>query len=199
MRYRLAALMLMAVLLLMCAMTLPAAPVPEHVSAVLDIGPPPESMTADEFCKQAIRGMTHPRGGLWDIKNNAVVKKLPSFARLKKEEVDPWLAKNLRIKEEKGGRHLRLTFWAGTRAEQVTILNALLQAYTAQMKQTIKPHEEVLQLLEKQASDCARNSKTYSKERELWQKREAGLKVAMAPIKATIAQLRQIAVVKWAK
>ncbi|MHB1426033.1 MAG: hypothetical protein ACYC3I_22960 [Gemmataceae bacterium] len=71
MRYRLAALMLLAVLLLMSVMNLPAAPAPDP-SAVLDIGPPRKDMKADEYRKDMIHRLSDPRGHfLWLVSSTA--------------------------------------------------------------------------------------------------------------------------------
>jgi hypothetical protein len=203
MRYRLAALMLMAVLLLLIAMNLPAAPRPGPVSAILGIGPPDKGRTADEHCEQVVRRLTHyiHGGCLWNVKYDAEVKELPSVARLKEEQVGPWLEKNISAKEENGKRRLRLTFRTGTRSEQVVILNALLHAYIGRTEVSIKICEQALDPSEKRA---ARYAEAIKKEQEpeqiaALQKLEADTRILGAPWRDEIARLKQIAVIKWAK
>ena len=72
------------------------------------------------------------------------MNKLPSVARLK-DDFRPWMVKNLHVTQEDGERRLRLTFRAGSRAEQVVILNALLRVYLKQgVEDSIKIQEESL-------------------------------------------------------
>jgi hypothetical protein len=198
MRYRLAALMLMALLLLMSAMTLPAAPVPDP-SAVLDIGPPPKGKTADEHCKDTIRLLTDPKGYLRILGGYAKRSKQPSVARLK--DVPSWLERDFRVKEEGGGRRLRFTFRAGTRAEQVVLINALLRSYHNGVTQSIKDDEEFLNKFEGKAKEWAEASKEErdpTKKAELQDMAEGMIK-KIAPVRAEVDRAKQIKVIKWAK
>jgi len=167
MRYRLAALMLLAVLPLMGVL---AAPVPEPY-AILDVGPPRKGETAEEYREMEIDRLTLLQSMPAQAWLDPEVKKLPSVARSK----DPWswLAKNLQVKEEQDGRRLRLTFQAGSRAEKAVILNALLRAYIRlTVTEKIQNHEKCIRNMEK---GKPRLAKLLKEERnannlERWQK-----------------------------
>lgn len=124
MRYRLAVLMLLMLLAVLPMMDVLAAPAPDPY-AILDIGPPPKGKTAVQYLKDHIALQTH-LDTLNTVCSYPEVKKLPTISALK--DGRPWLAKNLRVTPEKGGRLLRFTFRAGKRNEQVTIVNAFLRA-----------------------------------------------------------------------
>jgi len=192
----------LAVLPLMNLMKLPAAPVPDP-SAILDIGPPPKGMTAAEHCKDVIERMTHPRGYIFFAGGgDSEMSKLPSLARLK-DEFRPWMVKNIRVTQD-GERRLRVTFRAGTRAEQVVIINALLREYIkGDREQRIKGIEEALRLEEKIATDLEARIESGKEERKSvdeYQKQINSLRTNRFPaLRAEIARVKQIAIIKWAK
>lgn len=206
MRYRLAILMLLLLLAMLPMMYLPAAPAPEPAYAILDIGPPRKSVTAEEHCKERIGCFTnsHRNGYLGIVGAHTEVVKLPSVARLK--DVPSWLAQNIRVKEEKGGRRLRFTFRAGTRAEQVTILNTLLRCHIQEVTETVKDFEKALRRQEEKADWLAKAIKKARdpeeiahlqklEERKSWFLQKGG----GARLREEITRRKQIAVIKWAK
>ncbi|SRR5579885_1462024 len=199
--YRLVVLMLLLLLVVLPVMYLPAAPAPEPAHAILQIGPPPEDMTAEEHCGDVIDRLTKPRGFIWFVGIEPDVVKLPSVAPLK--DVHTWLAKNIRATPEGGGQRLRLTFRAGTRNEQVTIINALLHAYFRQaVTSSIEIQEGALRTdevcvvnLEKR---IASGLQPHMVDR--YKKGINDLRTNRIPATiAKIARLKQVAVVKWAK
>lgn len=195
MRYRLAALMLLAVLPLMNVL---AAPAPEPY-AILDIGPPPKGWSMEKHCKTAIHGQTC-HGTLSVVSCYADVGKLPSVAPFK--DARPWLAENLRITEEEGGRRLRLTFRAGTRDEQVTILNALLRAnlqaraeYVKFREEGLRSHENCVLELEKRIESGQQPNMVDTYQKGIDELRS----IRIPECRAEITRLKQFAVIKWAK
>lgn len=196
MRYRLAVLMLLAALPVMNVL---AAPAPDP-SAILDIGPPPKGETAEQHRKEQIDGLTcHVMLSMaW---SDPEVKKLPSITPMK--DARPWLAKNLRITEAEGGRRLRFTFRAGTRAEQVNILNALLRIYLRQARdERIKFHEEILRRDEKCILELEKRIKSSRDPQEVasYQKGINDLRSIHIPARRTeVARWKQVAVIKWAR
>lgn len=192
MRYCLPALLLFAVLPLL---NVRAAPVPAP-SAVFQLGPPPKGESEEQFRKDQIQGKTsHASLSLWWMYLKE--SKLPSITSRK--DPRPWLAKNLRITEE-NGRRLRFTFQAGTREEQVIILNALLRACLYWHETTIKSTEEIIRMLENQILDLQERSKTNTKEAASYQEDIHELHTKQIPAcRAAIARCKQFAVIKWAK
>ncbi len=198
MRYCVPALLLLAVLPLMN--NLPAAPVPS-ASALLDIGPPPKGMTAADHCKDVIERMIHPRGYIFFAGGgDPEMSKLASLARLK-DEFRPWMVKNIRVTKD-GEHRLRVTFRAGTRAEQVVIINALLREYLKGVERQIKAVEFALREEEK---TIARNEMLIArgtedrKSVEEYRKQNNNLRTNQLPARrAQIARLKQNTVIKWA-
>jgi hypothetical protein len=195
MRYHLAALLLLAVLPLMNVRAAPA-PAP---SAILDIGTPPKGKTAEQYRQQQVEAQTFfvILSMAW---NQPDVRKLPSIASLK--DARPWLAKNLRITEEEGGRRLRLTFRAGTREEQVTILNAVLCANLQTNESAIQYREECIRSFEAGILELEKRieSRQHPDMVETYRKGIDDLRSIQIPeFRAEIARLKQLAVVKWAK
>lgn len=196
MRYRLAALMLLAVLPLMNVL---AAPAPEPY-AILDIGPPPKGETAEQYRKRQIEAPTSPHGlSMWW--SDAGVRKLPSVAAMK--DARPWMAKNLRITEEEGGRRLRFTFQAGTREERVALLNALLRIKLSRDEENIKHGEETLRKHEKTIADAEKHMASGTCPADLiaaYRKGIDELRANQLPeLRTAIARLKQIGVIQWAK
>src|SRR5579871_2723111 len=142
MRIRLAALLILAFLPLINVI---AAPAPDP-SAILDVGPPPKEQAVEDHRKAEIGRLTLAHGMLFNVWRDPDVSKLPSVAPLK--DARSWLAKNLRVMEEDGGSRLRLTFQAGTREEQVVILNALLRVKLRCERECIKDQEGVIRMYE---------------------------------------------------
>jgi hypothetical protein len=196
MRYRLAALMLLAVLPLMRLINLTAAPAPDP-SAILDIGPPPKGETADQYRKRMIEAQIG-RITLCDWMSDSEVKKLSAVAGMK--DPRPWLAKNLRVTEEDGQRRLRFTFRAGTRTEQVVILNALLRINLHAEDGAIKWGEECLRWYDKHISDL---EKCIKRGQEVDTYREAINHIRTIKIPelrdAIDSQKKRLTVIKWAK
>lgn len=194
MRYRLAALTLFVVLPVMNVL---AAPAPDPY-AILDIGPPPKGQTAEEYCKWHIDSLPNLCG--YHARHDPEMKKLPSVTQEKAPWL--WLEKNLRVTPESGGRRLRLTFRAGTRTEQVVILNAFLRVYFRMVvAKRIQSREEGIRIMEagnpRLAKDIKETRNPNSLQRYL-QHWENG-KVAEADFRAEIARLKQVAVTRWAK
>jgi hypothetical protein len=126
------------------------APIPEPF-AVLDLGPPPKGLTADERCKRIVTLLTSRRivpavftkedgkGGAStvvgvkevgpEVLSDPAVHKLPRLAKMSAEEVQTWLRTNLKVEPDGEVGRIRLKFSAGSRAERVVILNGLLRAY----------------------------------------------------------------------
>jgi hypothetical protein len=196
MRYRLPALMLLAVLPLMNVL---GAPAPQPY-AILDIASPPKGKTAEEHCKDLVDRLTNAGGYLWFVGNDPKVGKLSSVAHLK--DLGPWLEKNIRITEEDGGRRLRLTFRAGTRAEQVVIINTLLRYYLRQGVDWRIPGIELA--LRPIVEGAPRIAKLIKEEQDpvrlaRWQKGAEDAIVREADLRDELARLKQVAVIKWAK
>lgn len=203
MRYRLAALMLFAVLPVIDVL---AAPAPEPY-AILEIEPAPKEgsleftgKTPDQYRKERMEGLTYPHCFPLYVWRDPEVRKLPSVAALK----DPryWLSKNFRITPEGEGNRLRVTFRAGNRLEQVTIINSLLRAYLQTGKKRQKflemclhMDEKLLLVYEKEAE----SEKEYN-EVKRYRKWINDLRSDRIPEgRAAIARYKQIAVIKWAK
>ncbi len=195
MHYRVAALMLLAVL---PGMNVLAAPAPAPF-AILDIGPPPKGVTAEQYRKAQIDCLTYPYGMLSMAWCDPEVRMLPSVAPLK--DARPWLVKNLRIAEEVGARHLRLSFQAGNRAEQAAILNALLRVNLRLEKERIELYEKNLRNME---AGTPRLAKLLKEERDgnnlqRYQQEWEASEVRERELRAEIARLKQIDVIRWAK
>lgn len=198
MRYRLAVLILLALLSMMNVL---AAPAPEPAHAILDIGPSPKDMTAEEHCKDLIDRLTNPRGFIWCVGFRPEVSKLPSIARLK--DAYPWLAKNIRVTPEGSGHRLRLTFQAGSRTEQVVIINTLLHVYLKQgPEDSIKNQEKTLRWEEDCVVDLEERIKSGQQPHmdDRYRKEINNLRTNRIPARlAEIARLKQVTVIKWAK
>lgn len=195
MRTRVAFLLLFAV---MPVMNVLAAPAPDPY-AILDIGPPPKEETAEEYRKRLIEGQTF-HGTLCTWWTDPEVRKLPSVARFK--DARPWLVKNLRVTEEEGGRRLRFSFRAGTRAEQVIIINALLRENLSTQEGAIKSYEEGIRWNEKTILELEKRIKSIRdpKEAAPCQKRINQMRSSEIPHRrAEIARLKLFTVIKWAK
>lgn len=195
MRFRLAVLSLFVVLPVLNVLAAPA-PAPY---AILDIGPPPKGETAEQYRKDQIEAQTSPSGlsGWW---SELKAEKLTCITRL--EDPRPWLAKNLRITEEKGGRLLRFTFRAGTRDEQAAILNALLRDNISSHEMSIKGGEECLRTYEKIIVELEQRIKSARNPREAasYQKDIDDLRTIHIPeLRAVIARCKQYAAIKWAR
>jgi hypothetical protein len=201
MRYRLAVLMLFMLLAMLPVMYLPAAPAPEPANAILDIGAPPKWMAADEYCKDVIYRLTDPDCFLWHVGVDTEVSKLPSIAPLKK--ASPWLANHIRVTKEKGGSRLRLTFRAGKRGEQIAILNSLLRYYLRySVEDNIRIGEKQLRWQENCADELERriNSGQHRESVDSYRKGINDLRSKDIPsLRAELARLKQVSVIKWAK
>lgn len=201
MRYRLAVLMLLLLLVLLPMMNVLAAPAPDPLG-ILDIGSPPKDKTADQHLKFQIEFKTD-RHILDTVLSYPEVKKLPSVASLK--EARPWLAKNLRVTPEKGGRLLRLTFRAGKRNEQATIINAFLRASLDWHDiggSSLKCAEEGLRACEKSILDLEQRIASGQQPHmvDTYLKHINRLRYTTIPERrAEIARLKQYAVLKWAR
>jgi hypothetical protein len=196
MRHCLAALMLFAVLPVMNAL---AAPVPESF-AILNIEPSPKGERAEQHRDKVIDNLTYPHGLLLWAWSDPEVRKLPSIAALK--DARYWLSENLRVTWDGEGNRLRLKFRAGTRAEQVVILNALLRAYLRATGERIKFHEEALRWNENCILELEK--RIESGQQRDWddshRKGISNLRSNSIPAcRAEIARWKQAAVVKWAK
>lgn len=198
MRYRLALLMLLAML---PAMNLLAAPVPDP-SAVLDIGPPPKGWSMEKHCKREIDKLNyHDSLFCMAYEIDAEMRKLPSVVPSK--DLWPRLARNLRVKEEDGGRRLRLTFRSGSRAEQVIIINALLRADLQAQERHIKDFEHWIRSHEKDIVHLENRIKWEQKDHDAvasYRKSINDLRSNRIPARrAEIARLKEFKVIKWAK
>lgn len=129
MRYRLAALCLFIMLPVLYQP--PAVPLPE-VYAVLDIGPPPKGLSAQEHQKREIDRLTSKDGTLSHAWLAPEVHQLNPVAA--QEDARPWPADNVRAVPDERDSRLRLTFQGGDRAERVLILNSLLKTYLKLMR-----------------------------------------------------------------
>jgi hypothetical protein len=196
MRYRLAALLLFAVLPVLNVL---AAPAPDP-SAILEIEPPPKGTSPEKHRKDFIRGLTNPHIFLNDVWCDSEVRNFPMVARFK--DARPWLAENLRVTEEKGKRRFRMTFKAGTSAEQVVILNALLSATLRASERYIKFREEGLRSYENCILDLEKRMKSSQNPQEAatYQMGIDELRSIHIPeCRAEIARLKQFTVIKWAR
>ncbi len=195
MRTRFAVLMLFAVLPVMNVL---AAPAPDPY-AILDIGPPPKGMDAEQYRKMQIDCLTFAHGRLFFVWRDPEVSKLPSVAALK--DARPWLSKNLRVTQENGGRRLRLTFQAGERREQVAILNALLRISRDLQREKLHRVEAQLQKLQEAVPRLEKLVATEQNATMLTRYRK-DLQEApsiLADLREEVARRKQIAVIKWAK
>jgi hypothetical protein len=195
MRFRLAVFMLFAALPIMNVW---AAPAPEPY-AILDIGPPSKGTTPEQYRKDQIEALySDPTlGAAW---RDRTVRNLPSIAPFK--DARPWLAKNLRITEEDGGRRLRFTFQAGTRDEQAAILNALLRALLYWQELSIKGDEEWMRIHEKGIRQLEEQIRTARNPQEVASHQQGidNLRTKIIPAhRAEIARLKQYEVIRWAK
>jgi|SRR5579884_1629645 len=198
MRYRLAVLMLLMLLAVMPVMNVLAAPAPDP-SVILDIGPPPKGETAEAYRKRIIDGLTL-HCILCELWNDPEVRKLSSVAPMK--DACPWLARNLRGTEEDRGQRIRLAFRAGTRAEQVVILNAMLRVLIRGNEESIKFQEECLRSHEACIVELERRiaSGQHRKSEDSYRMGIDELRSIRIPeVRAEIARLKQCRVIKWAK
>lgn len=192
MRYRLAALMLFAVLPKMHVL---AAPLPDPPYAILEIGPPPEGWTAEQNLNNQIKFMTSD-AILDKVCSDSQVRKLPVVANMKVRDTTPWLAKNIRVTLEEGSRRLRLTFRRGKLNEKVTIINALLGVNLSVKREFIESHEKKLRRCEHLISELESSKNPTDSDREVIH----GLRAIEIPgLRAEIARLKQTKVIKWAK
>lgn len=195
MPYRLAALLLLAVLPMMHLL---AAPAPDP-SAILDIGPPPKEETAEQYRKRLIEAQTcHLTLCRW--MTDPEVMKLPLVSTMK--DPRPWLAKNLRVTEEDGQRRLRFTFRAGKRSEQVAILNALLRVNISCQEHGIKSQEYNLHVLEDYIPELEKRieSVQFRDSVDSYRKQIDELRSIRIPkVRAEIARMQQFAVIKRAR
>lgn len=203
MRYRVVALMLLFVLPVMYPF---AAPAPERPYAILDVGPPPKGKKAEEHLKVQIGYLTIPRGMLFRAWCDPEVKKLRLYQQtnknVKREDFDAWLAKTIRATPEKGGRRLRLTFHAGTQAEQAVFLNSLLRQYIRSIvTEPIEGMETIIRESEEARPRLAKDIKEAPDiaTRQRYQKEWDGSKARDAGFRMKIARLKQVSVIKWAK
>lgn len=197
MRWRIVPLLLLSVL---PTMDLLAAPAPEPY-AIVDIGPPPKGRSATGYYKAEIGHLGGPGGALDIAAGDAKVEKLQSVAALKKGERE-WLRKNLRITKEDEGNRLKLTFQGGTRAEQVVILNTLLDVYIQYKKQKVQYYERGL----RSDADCVLELEKRIKSGQhpgmvkTYRKGIEDLRTIHIPAtRAEIARLKQIAIIRSAK
>jgi hypothetical protein len=218
MRYRLAALMLFAMLSVMSLLIRPApapaildiespskamdpvaAPDPEPYG-ILDIGPPPKGETAEQYRQ---RQSVYKTGDCTLSMVSYRVRKLPSVAPL--ANTHPWLVKNLRVTAEEGDRRLRFTFGAGTRAERAAIINAFLRVSLNWHDIggiDLKWKEECLRMYERNILDLEKRIQSTKDPREAasYQKGIDKMRsVGIPELRAEIARLKQYAVIKWAK
>lgn len=194
MRCRIAVSILLAVLPLMNVL---AAPAPE-CCAILDIGPPRKGETADEYRKTEIERLRYL---CLYLALDSEVKKLSSVAALKKPL--PWLKENLRIREEGGGCHLRLTFQAGNHTEQVIILNTLLRVYIRVVAtERIQAHEKGIRWEEARILEFEKRieSGQHPDMVDTYRKGIDNVRTIEIPARrAEIARLKQITAIKWAR
>lgn len=218
MRYRLVVLMLLMLLLglpviylpaasgpelpaMLSAINLPAAPAPDPY-AILDIGQPPKYRTAEQHLKFQIEFNTSN-----EILNTVFyypeVKKLPSVASRK--DARPWLAKNLRVKPEDGGRLLHFTFRDGKRNEQVTIINAFVRANIHWQDlggNSMRACEEALRMAEDDVRKLEKRIESGPHRHMVDADRETInlLRYTRIPvIRAEIARRKQYGVARWAR
>lgn len=200
MRYRVVVLMLLLLLVGTPIIYLPAAPAPEPVHGILDIGPPPKGKTAEEHLKFQMQSKTD--GFTWyGVTQDPEVMNLPSVAPL--EDARPWLENNLRVTSEGGGRRLRFTFRAGKRNEQVTIINAFLRSrISLHQGGSLKLCEECLERAEKGILDLEQRieSGQFPHMVDKYQEGIKHLRFTYIPeCHANIAYLKQYAVIRWAR
>lgn len=195
MLYRIAAVMFFALLTVMNLLSAPAPP----PSAILDIGPPPKDETVEQYRKRLIEAQTF-HGTLCSWWKDPHVRKLPSVARF--EDARPWLAKNLRVTPEKGWRRLRFTFRAGSRAEQVAIINALVRYNLAVAEHAIKRQEYWIRDAEKNILELEKRILSTRNPHEAVSYQD-GIKeirtIRIPEHRADIARWKQIRVIKWAR
>lgn len=197
MRYRLGVLMLFILFALLPVMNVLAAPAPEPY-AILDLPPPPKGVSLEQYLRDQIRGTTF-RGTLNRTLTDEV-RKLPSVAS--REDPRPWLAKHLRITKEDGRRRLRFTFGAGTSAERVIILNALLRASLSWEEESIKFGEKCIRIHENNILNLEKRIKVGRDPEEIMACEKAIDKLRSVRIpacRADIARRKQFVVSKWAK
>jgi hypothetical protein len=183
MHYRLAVFLPFAMLPVMSVL---AAPVPEPY-AILDIGPPPEGETVEEYLQSKIRSLLHPVHGVaLHVREDDAVCKLNSFAP--QEDGRIWLTENLRVKAIPHTSYLRLEFRGGNREEQVVILNSFLRHY-------LRYYAVYRQFREK----GHRQDEEYMAQLPKGSKPPEELQDRMSKSRTLIAAYKQIAVVRWAK
>jgi hypothetical protein len=189
MRYRFVILILFAALPMM---QLFAAPAPDP-SAILELGlTPPKGWSVEQYLNEQIKLMTS-LVILDKVCSDPEVKKLPSVASMK--DARSWLAKNIHVKIEKEKRRLFVTFRAGKRNEQVTIINALLRVDLSLKREFIKTHEKTLHRNESIISKLESRNTTDNDREMIHSLRTIGI----PELHAEIARLKQAKVIKWAK
>lgn len=198
MRYRIAVLMLLLLLIVLPVLDVLAAPAPNPY-AILAIGPSPDLKVSDEQYRKGQKEAQTCDIHLIRVFRDPEVSKLPSIVRMK--DPLPWLRKNLQVAEEDGGRRLRFTFRAGTRAEQVTILNANLRANIANRDGSIKNGEEGLRIVEKDLIGVEQRLKSGTDEfpKQLVEAIHYLRNKQIPEIRAAIDRVKQTTVIKWAR
>jgi hypothetical protein len=199
MYYRLAVLMLFIMLPVMNVL---AAPVPAP-SAVLQIELPPKDWNMEKHLESVIDHLTAPYGMPFAVWLDPEIRKLPSVAAKKDvREGRSWIAKNIRITQEDGGCRLRLTFRAGTRREQVAILNTLLRVYIKATKDKQKflelclaGEEDGIPELERRIASGQHNESIDRYRKAI----EDARSIHIPARKAEIERYKKIAVIKWAQ
>lgn len=199
MRYRLAVLTLVLLLAMLPMMNSLAAPAP-YPSAVLAIGPSPDlKVTDEEYRKGQKEAQTCDVMAL-RVFHDPEIQKMPSIT-LRSDPL-PWIAKNLRVVEEDGGRRLRFTFRAGKREEQVTILNAVLRVNIALRDDNIKDGEKWLGIFDINLIELEQRLKSASHPKDVAMFQEAlhySRTKSIPAFRAAISRVKQTAVIKWAR
>jgi hypothetical protein len=199
MRYRVAALLLLAGL---SAMHVFAAPAPEPY-AILDIGPPRNGEQLEEHRNDEMGRLVHPYGVLARAWRDPEVKQLRLIVAVDARFDNPrqWLSKQFRIANEDGGTRLRVTFRGGDRQEQVVMINALLRSYMREHGKYLRRHEEILRRYEKGLPKLIKlvDSPPDPRQVDCNKKELAVLRAELPKKRALVAACKQVAVIKWAK
>lgn len=196
MRYHVAVLMLLLLLVVLPVIDVLAVPAPDP-SAILAIGPSPDPKVTDEEYRKGQREAQTDITVFQRVLRDPDVKRLPLIARMKDPSV--WLARNLRVTEEDKGRHIRFTFRAGTRAEQVSILNAFLRVNLAVRDDSIKTSEEWLRIHEKNLIEAEQRLKADEYPKQLAKSIDYARTKLITETREILARLKQTTVIKWAK
>jgi hypothetical protein len=196
MRNRFAALVLLVIPPVMNTL---AAPVPEPY-AILDCGPLPKTKRLQAVRNREIDGITSPHGLMVNgVCRDPVIRELPAVAALK----DPrdWLAKNLYVTQENEGNHLRIMFRAGSRGEQVAILNSMLRTYLDRTARRLHDLEELLPHYEERAMNLfqATQMAQDAKSRDSFQKEWQATETLANEIRDEIVRLRRVDITRWAR